>query len=35
MDTEIVLACAVPIIIGLIVGVLVIKEKKEDKKKIK
>jgi hypothetical protein len=35
MDLEIILACCVPIIIGMIVLVLAIKEKTDKKKKIK
>ena len=35
MDLEIVLACCVPITIGLVVVILALKEKREDKKKIK
>jgi hypothetical protein len=35
MDLEIILACCVPIIIGMIVLVLAIKEKIDKKKKIK
>jgi len=35
MDIEIVLACSVPLIIGLIILVLVIKDKRDSKKKIK
>jgi hypothetical protein len=35
MDLEIILACCVPIIIGMIVLVLSIKEKIDKKKKIK
>ena len=35
MDIEIVLACCVPVAIGLIVLVLAIKENRDSKKKIK
>ena len=35
MDLEIVLACCVPVAIGLIVLILAIKENREEKKKIK
>ena len=35
MDLEIALACAVPIIIGLIILILSIKDKRDNKKKIK
>lgn len=35
MNIEIVLACCVPITIGLIVAILAIKENRQSKKKIK
>jgi hypothetical protein len=35
MDLEIVLACCVPLIIGTIILVMIIKDKRDSKKKVK